>query len=428
MAARGPESKINHQQLAKIARVVLQYLENNKKAYDTEGLLRIADTDKTLADLTKALVRLKDDPKSIHNQITLQKIGSNALSPHSYVGVLKRVFRENGKVALVSTNRNWENLRRALQETDFDNPAQVQTCLKTFNQAISNLANSPSEQDRDAAEVIYTLLHIATKISARSENNKMHPKNCAIVIGPSLGDALAPPSASDPLAMVSLMQRANQLAEALIASQNYALPFREAINYLGLTPHELQETNLTNTDMMKKITAQFKAEMKKGTGADQALIKRLNENLQDLSRRKGILDRLSSASKGIPVAASSSSPSFTNMGPGEQNAYVNKLLELAAGKNKDALKIELAQQGQEDLKNIHTELDNTIYKLSPGLEALRVKVWKQHDALIPHKENRIPAIGPSSSSLLRNSTGGGSAKRSHDDPPPDSTPTRKPRH
>lgn len=192
MAKHGPKSDITHQELAKIARIVLEYLESTQ-SYDTNGLLRIAAPESALANLTKDLKKLKDKPADVAAQLEKQTIGKDPLDAHVYVGVLKRAIKLSGNLALVSKHKSWDSMRNALENTDFSKPEQVKMCLDTFDLAIKDLYKSNELQDKNAALVLYTLLHISSKIADRVSANKMTPMNCAIVVGPSIGELLAPP-------------------------------------------------------------------------------------------------------------------------------------------------------------------------------------------------------------------------------------------
>lgn len=303
MAKHGPKPDLSHQELAKISHIVLQYLEASQ-SYNTHGLLRIAAPDTALSNLTKDLKKLKDTPANVTAQLEKQTIGKDRLDAHVYVGVLKRAILNSGKLALVSKNKSWDTMRDALENTDFNDPDQVNACLDAFDLAIKTLSESNETQDQNAALVLYTLLHVSTKIADKESENKMTPRNCAIVVGPSIGELLAPPNASDALQMVRLMQIANTLAEHLIASGRYALPFEKKIQYQDMPPEQVARELKKNTAMITQLKKQIEQEYNKKGLEDS--VSRYKQMIDELSSENTLFTQLLEANKLTPRSRSDS--------------------------------------------------------------------------------------------------------------------------
>lgn len=291
MAKHGPKPEISHQELAKIASVVLHYLDNNQ-SYGIPGLLRIAANEEAIVTLSKELKKLKDKPGDIHKQLEKKAIGKTALDAHTYVGVLKRAIMENGNTALVSSNEAWDTIRNVLKQTNFGDPKQVRTCLNAFDLAIYELYHSPSQQDKDAAFVLYTLLHICTQIADNKDTNQMTPLNCSIVIGPGLGEILASPkNATHPLDLVQMMSLSKDLTQNLIESRRYALPIEVGIQYIGLSPAQAAIELKKNNSMIESIKAKINQEThKKGF---EGVIPHYEQMLKALIEQNALLSELS---------------------------------------------------------------------------------------------------------------------------------------
>lgn len=216
MAAGGIQKTYGPEDLVKVMRSVSKYFDSHSKAelLKTQGLLRVSGTKEALDRIYLGLIQNK----------TLESMGPDITNVHNVIGAAKQCFIQAGNWLFNSSDPTLISFREKINAAGTE-----ELKAGVLREFIDELATSGDHQKLNAAEIMYSYIHLATLISEHEKINKMTPSNSAIVIGAGFQNILSivQVDTTDPMAAMARANEVNDIFTEAISSKEYTKPFRE---------------------------------------------------------------------------------------------------------------------------------------------------------------------------------------------------------
>tara|TARA_R110002110_G_scaffold119309_1_gene293706 strand:- start:11388 stop:12737 length:1350 start_codon:yes stop_codon:yes gene_type:complete len=209
-ASRPENQTIGNTGILRVIRKTFDYIAQNPNKLNEEGVLRISG-EKTRVD---ALIsKLASD----------QPVVSEDYSIHDFVVAFKRSLTDKAlkdeKLEYLSSS-DYQDLHEVIN-TNKGEPNYLKNCATALQRFISTLARSNDPKKVEAAEIIYSFIHLGQKVSNHQASNKMGPSQCATCIGPALQHALNFGSSSNPSEAIESQKIINTIVEMAIGESYY---------------------------------------------------------------------------------------------------------------------------------------------------------------------------------------------------------------